>query len=208
MNTETTTDNEVTVVTTAMNTEGVELAAFAKKRLNRDRREFHADIEDGGFVVRLGKLMFELDVVKQGERITSAMLKAAGISAISSALRSECKWFVDNETEAREFIKASKKGFTNVSALKSAMAKAAKVAAKAADTADAAESEPTEDAAKSAAEEKARVLEKLDVPTIAVAIHALAHRTGRDVADILDELVGIFAETDADSYFVEDRNAA
>jgi len=182
-----------TTVTNELKTEGSELAAIAKKRSTRDRREFRRDIEDDGFGKRLGQLMLDLEAITEGERISSATLKDVGVNTITSALRSEWKWFVVNETEARNFIKASKKGFTNVSALKTAMSKAAKAEAKAkASTEGDSESEATEG---EASEKAATEGETLDVSTIAVAIHALASRDGKSVEDVISEIIDIFDET-------------
>jgi hypothetical protein len=53
-------------------------------------------------------------------------LKACGIHTIDKRRRAEALWFVENEVACREFIKASKKGFTSLSALQKAMAISAK----------------------------------------------------------------------------------
>jgi len=59
-------------------------------------------------------------------RISSQRLRDCGINGIDKRRRSEALWFVENETEARAFVKSSKKGFTSLSALQKAMAKSAK----------------------------------------------------------------------------------
>jgi len=169
-------------------TEGAELAKIITKRDKRDRGEFKRDIEDGGLVVRLGSLMIHLDAIKDGERISSATLKAVGIQAIPTPIRAACKWFVENETECREFIQASKKGFTNVIALQNAMAKAAKAAAKE----EAAETETEAETEADAGMVPFEDMSTLDATTIAVAITELAKREEREVADVLDEIVQLF----------------
>jgi len=169
-------------------TEGAELAKIITKRDKRDRGEFKRDIEDGGLVVRLGSLMIHLDAIKDGERISSATLKAVGIQAIPTPIRAACKWFVENETECREFIQASKKGFTNVIALQNAMAKAAKAAAKE----EAAEMETEAETEADAGMVPFEDMSTLDATTIAVAITELAKREEREVADVLDEIVQLF----------------
>ena len=169
-------------------TEGAELAKIITKRDKRDRGEFKRDIEDGGLIVRLGKLMIHLDAIKDGERISSATLKAVGIQAIPTPIRAACKWFVENETECREFIQASKKGFTNVIALQNAMAKAAKAAAKE----EAAETETEAETEADAGMVPFEDMSTLDATTIAVAITELAKREEREVADVLDEIVQLF----------------
>ena len=93
MKTETTT-TEV-VVSIALQTVGSELAAAWKKRESKARRDFHKDIavatEDtvGGFDVQLGRLLQELrSDMAEGERISTKLIKAAGIASIPSQRRS------------------------------------------------------------------------------------------------------------------------
>jgi len=191
MTTETKTAELPVEITDAMNAEGVEITKIVTSRA----KTFKGDIADTGWIVRLGKLMLELEAlaVEAGrKRVSSKMLKDAGIDKISSAIRCEAKWFVDNIDDARSFIKASKTGFTNVSALKTAMAKAAKATKKDETTEGDAESETTE----GDAENETSVASDLSVPAIVVAIHALALRDGKSVEDVLGEIVDLFAETD------------
>jgi len=49
---------------------------------------------------------------------------AHGIHTIDRRRRSEALWFVENQAECLEFMKASKKGFTSLTALQAAMRKA------------------------------------------------------------------------------------
>ena len=107
--------------------EGKALAKLDKQREAKAKRGFKADIQSDGFTARLGKLMFALKQ-EGGERISSARLKECGIHSIDSQRRSEALWFHNNETEARAFIAKSKKGFTSLTALQSAMKKASKPA--------------------------------------------------------------------------------
>lgn len=169
---------------------GVEFA----KRDKADRGRFKRDIKPDGFGVRLAQVQIAARAALKVERLPSATLKQLGIDKVSSALRSEWVWFVQNETEAREFIKASKKGFTNVSALKTAMAKAAKAEQKpeASTEGETTESETTEG---EASENATTEGDTLDVSTIAVAIHALASRDGKSVEDIISEIIDLFEET-------------
>ena len=67
-------------------------------------------------------------------RITSQRLKDCGINTIDKRRRSEALWFVENETEARAFVQASKKGFTSLTALQAAMKKAEKASEPKAET--------------------------------------------------------------------------
>ena len=88
MKTETTT-TEI-VVSIALQAEGSELNAAWKKRESKARRDFRKDIAEGGFDVRLGNLMLDLrSDMAEGERISTKLIKAAGISAIPSQRRSE-----------------------------------------------------------------------------------------------------------------------
>ena len=56
-----------------------------------------------------------------GERISTDRLKDCGINGIDKRRRSEALWFVENEKACRDFIQASKKGFTSLTALQAAM---------------------------------------------------------------------------------------
>jgi len=112
---------------TTLEAEGKALAKLDKQRDAKAKRGFKADIQSDGFTARLGKLMFALKQ-EGGERISSQRLKDCGIHSIDSQRRSEALWFHTNETEARAFIAKSKKGFTSLTALQSAMKKASKPA--------------------------------------------------------------------------------
>ena len=90
-----------------------------------------------GFDTRLGKLLQQLkaqSTVDSGQ-ISRQTLATYHVDKIDRRRRAEALWFVENEVECREFIKASKKGFTSLTALQAAMRKAAK--------ADDAAAEPT-----------------------------------------------------------------
>lgn len=105
--------------------EGFALAKEWKAISKADKARFTKSTKADGFDTRLGKLMFALKQESEG-RIPSARLKECGINSIDKRRRSEALWFVENETEARDFIKASKKGFTSLTALQAAMRKSAK----------------------------------------------------------------------------------
>ena len=79
-----------------------------------------------GFDTRLGKLMQELKAQSTNDKgqISRQILVAHGIHTIDRRRRSEALWFVENQAECLEFIKASKKGFTSLTALQAAMRKA------------------------------------------------------------------------------------
>ena len=105
--------------------EGFALAKEWKSICKADKTRFTKSTKADGFDTRLGKLMFALKQ-EAGGRIPSQRLKDCGINGIDKRRRSEALWFVENETEARQFIQASKKGFTSLTALQAAMRKSAK----------------------------------------------------------------------------------
>jgi hypothetical protein len=120
--------NQNTAQTAVLNTLEDEGKALAKEWTNicrADKRRFDKFTKADGFDTRLGKLMFALKQESEG-RIPSARLIECGINSIDKRRRSEALWFVENETEARQFIQASKKGFTSLTALQAAMRKSAK----------------------------------------------------------------------------------
>ena len=79
-----------------------------------------------GFDTRLGKLMQELKAqsTQDSGQISRQVLVSHGIHTIDRRRRSEALWFVENQAECLEFMKASKKGFTSLTALQAAMRKA------------------------------------------------------------------------------------
>ena len=105
--------------------EGFALAKEWKSICKADKTRFTKSTKADGFDTRLGKLMFALKQ-EAGGRIPNQRLKDCGINGIDKRRRSEALWFVENETEARQFIQASKKGFTSLTALQAAMRKSAK----------------------------------------------------------------------------------
>lgn len=204
--TETTTETldptEYEVLIADANEVGVEFA----KRDKADRGRFKRDIKPDGFGVRLAQIQIAARAALKVERLPSATLKQLGIDKVSSALRSEWVWFVQNETAAREFIKASKKGFTNVSALKTAMAKAAKAEEKP-EASDDSESETTEgEASENATTEGESV--PITVETIAIAIDLVAKRDGKTVEDVMSEVIDLFAKSNQPSDLLNLKIAA
>ena len=81
-----------------------------------------------GFDTRLGKLLVELKAQStlDSGQVSRQTLTTYGIHTIDRRRRAEALWFVENEVACRDFMKASKKGFTSLSALQKAMAAAAK----------------------------------------------------------------------------------
>ena len=117
--------NEVNPAISTLESEGVALATMWKAMVLAEAKRFSDLTKAEGFDTRLGKLMRELKA-EGGERISGDRLKACGIHTIDKRRRAESLWFVENEVACREFIKASKKGFTSLSALQKAMAISAK----------------------------------------------------------------------------------
>ena len=206
MTTETTTETldptEYEVLIADANEVGVEFA----KRDKADRGRFKRDIKPDGFGVRLAQIQIAARAALKVERLPSATLKQLGLDKVSSALRSEWVWFVQNETAAREFIKASKKGFTNVSALKTAMAKAAKAEEKP-EASDDSESETTEGEASENATTEGETV-PITVETIAIAIDLVAKRDGKTVEDVMSEVVDLFAKSNQPSDLLNLKIAA
>ena len=162
----TTMDNEVIPTISTLESEGVALATMWKSMVSAESKRFNDNTKAEGFDTRLGKLMQQLKA-EGGERISSDRLKACGIHTIDKRRRAEAMWFVENEVVAREFMKASKKGFGSLTALQSAMAKAAK-----ADEPKATEGEVSAEA-NSEANDKSNVGPKLDAKGIADMLKAL-----------------------------------
>ena len=160
--------------------EGKALAKLDKQREAKAKRGFKADIQSDGFTARLGKLMFALKQ-EGGERISSARLKECGIHSIDSQRRSEALWFHTNETEARAFIAKSKKGFTSLTALQSAMKKASKPAQEPKAT-----QEPTQEPeAQTNPNLGAIVQEPVDALTLATQLLELCEQHNIQVADVI-----------------------
>ena len=163
---ENTMNNEVNPAISTLESEGVALATMWKSMVSAESKRFNDNTKAEGFDTRLGKLMQQLKA-EGGERISSDRLKACGIHTIDKRRRAEAMWFVENEVVAREFMKASKKGFGSLTALQSAMAKAAK-----ADEPKATEGEVSAEA-NSEANDKSNVGPKLDAKGIADMLKAL-----------------------------------
>ena len=115
--------NQIVPIVAEINTleaEGKALAQEWKSITKGDKARFTKSTKSDGFDTRLGKLMQKLKA-EGGERISSQRLKDCGIDGIDKRRRAEALWFVENETACRAKIKASKKGFTSLTALQAAM---------------------------------------------------------------------------------------
>lgn len=114
------------VVKAEINTLEAEGKALASIWRGIAKGNFENATKADGFDTRLGKLMQKLKAETDAGRISSARLKDCNIHNIDKRRRAEALWFVENETECREFVKASKKGFKSLTALQAAMKKASK----------------------------------------------------------------------------------
>ena len=110
-----------------LESEGLALAKMYKNEQASLKKRFKISISKDGLDYRLGKLMRSLrDEVGENGKVTSARLKEVGIANIDRRRRSEALWFFDNQNDCLKAIKASKKGFTSLTALQLAMKKADK----------------------------------------------------------------------------------
>lgn len=153
--------------------EGFALAKEWKSICKADKSRFTKSTKADGFDTRLGKLMFALKQ-EAGGRIQSARLKECGINGIDKRRRSEALWFVENETEARQFIQASKKGFTSLTALQAAMRKSAK--------ADKADEQPKADTESNVGLDEPQVQEQSPITASDIALEALVQCETNGVA--------------------------
>ena len=124
-----TTSKALTVIPAidTLESEGLALAKMYKNEQASLKKRFKISISKDGLDYRLGKLMRSLrDEVGENGKVTSARLKDVGIANIDKRRRSEALWFFDNQNDCLKAIKASKKGFTSLTALQLAMKKADK----------------------------------------------------------------------------------
>ena len=130
-----TTENTITeiLVTEAIATEGKALAILDKSRESKARRDFRKDISaDGGFLWRLGSLMVELrSDLEDGQRVSSKLIKAAGVASIPAARRSEAHRLVTTWDAIDAFLKEKGSKATSLTWIFAEMDKQAKL-----DTAD------------------------------------------------------------------------
>lgn len=124
-NTNTANTDTNTAVLATLELQGADIARQWKAITKGDKARFTQHTQANGFDMQLGKLMVALSEECEG-RIKSTRLADCGINIVDKRRRSEAKWFVENEVECREFIAKSKKGFTSLTALQSAMSKANK----------------------------------------------------------------------------------
>jgi len=172
--------NQIATISAEINTleaQGFALAKEWKSICKADKTRFTKFTKADGFDTRLGKLMFALKQEANG-RIPSARLKDCGINGIDKRRRSEALWFVENETEARAFVQASKKGFTSLTALQAAMKKAEKASEPKAETHD----EPEADTESNVGLDEPQVQEQSPITASDIALEALVQCESNGVA--------------------------
>ena len=152
-NTNTANTDTNTAVLATLELQGADIARQWKSINKVDKARFSEHTKADGFDMRLGKLMVALTEECEG-RIKSTRLADCGINIVDKRRRSEAKWFVENEVEAREFIAKSKKGFTSLTALQSAMSKAEKKKASSTDDKASTKDKPKADASPKTSEAK------------------------------------------------------
>lgn len=146
-----------------------------------------------GFDTRLGKLLMQLKAASSLDsgQISRQVLTAHGIHNIDRRRRAEALWFVENEVKCREFMQASKKGFTSLSALQKAMNAADKAASEPAkaEPSDVGQSEPTPaKAEKSGATEQRSVNVIVTRTKMVSTILEHCKRSNLNLEDIINDL--------------------
>jgi hypothetical protein len=153
------------------------------KQTKFETGEFKEHTKADGFDTVLGHLMVLLTSETDSGRIKSERLAECSIKHIDKRRRSEAKWFVENEVEAREFIAKSKKGFTSLSALQKAMAVANKKASSKDDTAS------TKDKPKADASPKTSEAKPATKETIFKELLAICKASDVNIMDIAEMLM-------------------
>ena len=153
------------------------------KQTKFETGEFKEHTKAGGFDTVLGHLMVLLTSETDSGRIKSERLAECSIKHIDKRRRSEAKWFVENEVEAREFIAKSKKGYTSLSALQKAMSKADKQASSKDDTTS------TKDKPKADASPKTSEAKPATKETIFKELLAICKASDVNIMDIAEMLM-------------------
>ena len=157
-----------------------------------------------GFDTRLGKLLQQLKAQStlDSGQVSRQTLTTYGIHTIDRRRRAEALWFVENEVECRDFMKASKKGFTSLSALQKAMNKAsneAKVSDKPAkaEPSDVGQSDdkPTKLVQHSETKVSVPVTRSVMVNTIIKQCEA----NGLNLEEVIDDLISRLAKQERDA---------
>ena len=143
-----------------------------------------------GFDTRLGKLLSTLKAQSSLDsgQIPTHVLRTHGIANIDRRRRAEALWFYENQAECVEFIKASKKGFTSLTALQRAMKQAAK--AEVSNVGQSDEPKPTKLVQHSETKVSVPVTRTAMVTTIIKQCEA----NGLDLETIVDDLISAIAK--------------
>lgn len=186
-NTNTANTDTNTAVLATLELQGADIARQWKAITKGDKARFTQHTQANGFDMQLGKLMVALTEECEG-RIKSSRLADCGINIVDKRRRSEAKWFVENEVEAREFIAKSKKGFTSLTALQSAMSKADKKKTSSTDDKASTTDKPKADASPKSSEAKQRPVE-LSKDEIFKQLIKVCNDSGVDIMDIAEMLL-------------------
>lgn len=111
--------------------EGTSIEALVKEgkalgSIWRQTNSLKQTIKENGFDTRLGNLLKQLKANCDGSKIPTHVLRTHGIDGIDRRRRSEALWFIENESECRDFIKTEGFKGKSLTALQAAMRKAAK----------------------------------------------------------------------------------
>jgi len=142
-----------------------------------------------GFDTRLGKLLQQLKAQSSLDsgQVSRQVLTDYGIHTIDRRRRAEALWFVENETECRDFIAKSKKGFSSLTALQAAMRKAEQPTK--VETSNVGQStEPTAKAEKSSATEHRSVTVQITRSKMVDTILHHCKENGLNIEDIINDL--------------------
>ena len=186
-NTNTANTDTNTAVLATLELQGADIARQWKAITKGDKARFTQHTQANGFDMQLGKLMVALTEECEG-RIKSTRLADCGINIVDKRRRSEAKWFVENEVECREFIAKSKKGFTSLTALQSAMSKADKKKASSTDD-KASTDKPKADASPKTSSEAKQLPVELSKDEIFKQLIKVCNDSGVDIMDIAEMLL-------------------
>lgn len=177
--------------------EGTSMDALVKEgkalaRIWNQTNSLKDSTKASGFDTRLGKLLQQLKAQSSLDsgQVSRQVLVAHGIHTIDRRRRAEALWFVENEVACRDFMKASKKGFTSLSALQKAMAAASKPAkAEPSDVgqSDAASAKAVEPKSSGATEQRSVTVQVTRSKMVDTILHH-CKENGLNVEDIINDL--------------------
>ena len=178
----------------SLTTEGRNIASFLRKRHQAECGTFTADIENVkvfdpknpiGVWTRLGFMAHQIAIGNTDKN-------TCGLRSVDRRRLAEAKWFFENRAEALEFHKASKKGFSNLSALQKAV-NASKKQAEKAETTEGKQSDvgqSTEGTSTEGKSTEGKSQPQLSTPKEVVeAIKVTCNRSGIDINEVLELLL-------------------